>query len=485
MSTQTDNTDNIEIIEKATTEKLTDLIKDAHQFAIEKLDDISDLVIKEYFQTGSDWRFYDDLKEKTLFFTFTPDQETKDNWKKIGFKKLPHLLNFLKKKYDGLEKFDVIFFDQKKPEPYYYVRAPSGLMIIYINLERYLEYGSEINPEINKLKITKYANQIQAEYSKKVPLAFFEKKDPEELSIELKNSYYKVLEDIIEEFEQLPESQKDEISQFFASTKIGIATITKYTELNPDAPEKQLNLFLQVLDKLGEYDIELLLKKILKSKNGKQLINKILKLPLKDQKKIAGKMTEMVKMYYKYEKLENSLRNFKKKIKEHKESPKKNEKDIHAYLAKHYWLLGIEYFDKKIDSDIDPAGNRTNDTKIGNKRPDFIIKKLDSLDKCVVIELEEANDPIFKIDGTLSPKIFDGINQVVDYNVEQRLRGFNSKGIAVIGSLLGMNISTEKKNRLRLLGEHYHNIEILTYEDIIKKSETTLKFWKEEKQETD
>ena len=79
----------------------------------------------------------------------------------------------------------------------------------------------------------------------------------------------------------------------------------------------------------------------------------------------------------------------------------------------------------------------------------------------------------------MSKKVFDGINQAVDYNIEQRLRGFNSKGIAVIGSTMGLKLSSDHKKRLSSLIEHYHNIEILTYDDIIRKAETTLKFWKE------
>lgn len=486
MSTlEKNNSNEKEIVENTSVIKLTEIIKDAHQFAIEKLDDLSNLEIKDYLQMGKEWRFDDDLKEKILFLTFNPTPELRKMWEKIGFKKLSHLLKYLKNNYKGLEKFDIIFFNEPKPEPYYYMKAPSGLLIIYINISKYLEYGNEINPEINKLKITKYAKNIQKEYSKKVPLAFFEKKKPEELTIELKNSYYKVLENILEELENLPDDQVKEVSNFFANTKIGIETIKKYVELNPEAPEKQLKLFLQVVGKLGEHDIELLLKKILKSVNGKKLIKKILELPQKDQTKIANKMNEAIKMVYRYEKLEKSLQNFKKKIKEHKENIKKDEHDIHAFIFKNYWLLGIEYFDRKIRSDIDGNAKRTNDTLIGKKRPDFIIRKLDRLDKCVVIELEEANDKIFKIDGTLAPEIFDGINQTVDYNIEQRLRGFNSRGIAVIGSIHGMELSQDEKNRLKLLGEHYHNIDIFTYEDLIENAETTLSFWKSEQKDTE
>ncbi len=96
----------------------------------------------------------------------------------------------------------------------------------------------------------------------------------------------------------------------------------------------------------------------------------------------------------------------------------------------------------------------------------------------------QDNDRIFKIDGILSKEVFDGINQAVNYNIEQRLRGLNSKGIAVIGSIHGMDLTSDEKNRLKLLGEHYHNVDIFTYEDMIEKSESTLAFWKSEQKDT-
>lgn len=476
---QPDDSNVSEILENTSPELVSDIIKQAHQYVQENLEDISDLEIKIYFPVGQDWRFYDDLKEKILYFSFIPSSETKRVWLDVGFKKLPHLLNFLKKKYKGLEKFDIIFFNQPKSEPYYYMKAPSGLMIFYINIEKYLEYGEEINPEINKLKVTKYAREIQSVFSNKVPIAFFNKTPPHELTAELKNSYYKILENIIGEFENLSPEQQEEVKNFLANTKLGIDTIKKYVKLNPKAPEKQLNLFLQVIDKLGEQDVEILLKAILRSKISKYFIQKIMNLPSKDRSKIVNKMPEMIKMHDRYMGLEKSLKNFRKKISEHVNSSTQNEKDIHKFISKHYWLLGIEYFDSEINSDFDRNGGRTSSTRIGRKHADFIIKKLDGLDKCIVIELEEANDRIFNIDGTLSADVFDGINQAIDYNIEQRLRGFNSKGLAVIGSVQGLTLSEEHKKRLSSLIDHYHNIEILTYEDIIQKAESTLKFWKE------
>jgi len=112
------------------------------------------------------------------------------------------------------------------------------------------------------------------------------------------------------------------------------------------------------------------------------------------------------------------------------------------------------------------------------KKADFIIERIDGLDKCIIIELEEANDPIFTKDGGLSKKVYDGIHQAVDYYIEQKSRNINSKGLAVIGSIIGERLTAKQKRKLTLLKETFHNVEILTYDDIIAKADSTLNFWR-------
>jgi hypothetical protein len=240
----------------------------------------------------------------------------------------------------------------------------------------------------------------------------------------------------------------------------------------------QLKIFLEVIEKLGEEEVGELLNSILKSKVSRLFIKQVSKLPTKEQNKIFKKIPEMSKMLDRYEKLKKSLKEFEKVVREHQNSFKKDEKEIHQLLIKDYWLLGIEYFDKKILSDIDANGKLTGETKIGNrKHADFIIERIDGLDKCVIIEIEEANDRIFNKDGTLSKDVYDGINQAVDYYIEQKSKGFNSKGIAVIGSALGKKFTEAEKEKLILLKETFHNVEVLTYDNIIDKAKNTLHFW--------
>ncbi|MDD5417203.1 MAG: DUF4263 domain-containing protein, partial [Candidatus Aenigmarchaeota archaeon] len=161
----------------------------------------------------------------------------------------------------------------------------------------------------------------------------------------------------------------------------------------------------------------------------------------------------------------------------HKQSKNKNEKEIHQYLVNNFWLLGIEYFDKTINSDIDCNGKKTKETKRGRYAADFIIEKLNGVkDRCLIIELEEANDNLFTKEG-ISYDIFDGIKQAVVYSIKEELHGKFSKGIAVVGSIKGMNLSKKQRKELELLRNHLHKIEIWTYEDIINKAETSLKFF--------
>lgn len=207
----------------------------------------------------------------------------------------------------------------------------------------------------------------------------------------------------------------------------------------------------------------------------------IASLPTDQLQKIIKKLPAMDTMFNRYEKLSKSLKEFEKLIDKHNKSDTDDEAEIHKFLTKHYWLMSIEYFDKERLSDFSESdGVRTNETRLegSRKHPDFIIKKLDRFDKCVVIELEDANDPIFKTNGEFSKKVYDGILQAADYNIEQKFRGLHSKGIAVIGSTKGMHLDKDKKEHFKLLAQEFPHIEILTYDDIIAKARSTLDFWK-------
>jgi hypothetical protein len=41
-----------------------------------------------------------------------------------------------------------------------------------------------------------------------------------------------------------------------------------------------------------------------------------------------------------------------------------------------------------------------------------------------------------------------------------------------------MRLTEGQKNKMRLLKESFHNVDVLTYDEIIEKAESTLRFWK-------
>lgn len=456
------------------------IVKDAPDILGVK-EDYSDLKIMSSFRVGRKWwrNGKSSFEKKEINFAFIPSNEERAKWELDAFPKLSGLLTHLKKKYGHLNAFEVIFFRANKPKSFYFENRLTTT-IVYVNLDSYQKYHSTINPEINQLKISKYYNKIQREYSAKVPIAFFKNESPLSLIEDLRKSNYKVIENIIREYETMGEEEKKDLKTIFEHSKLANDTVEEFKKLTPESPKKQLKLFIKVLDGLTKKEVETLLDRFLKSKASRKLFSAIENLPLKDKTRISRNLPDMVRMHEHYEQLEKSLKEFKKKIKEHVESDKKDEKDIHRLLAKDYWLLGIEYFGREIRTDIDVEGKRTGDTTIGRKRADFIIlQRLDGIDTCVVIEIEEANDKIFNLDGTISEEVYDGIVQAVDYTLEQKFRDIHSKGLAIIGTLKASNLSPEEKKRLHLLSESFPNVEVLTYDQIIDKAESTLRFWKQ------
>ncbi|XHH09549.1 MAG: Shedu anti-phage system protein SduA domain-containing protein [Candidatus Bathyarchaeia archaeon] len=433
----------------------------------------------ETFCCGKNWRtFYKPLSQKEIVFKFKPTDDEKTYWQADGFPKLKHLLTFLKRVNKGLDKFEIAFFRGEFEHPYY-KETKNGLNFYSVNIDKYIEFSKEVNTVISELKIAQYSRKVWYEYSKKVPEKFMNGEPLESLIIELKNSHYALLEELIKGFDKMNVSQRTELKKVIEHSQVGTEIINEYRALKPDAPKIQLKTFIQVVEKLGEDEVSELLNAILKSKASRYLVKHISELPSKEQNKIVRKIPEMRIMMERHDKLKKSLSEFKRVVKEHKDSLTKDEMAIHKLLTKDYWLLGIEYFDKEIHSDITADGKRTGETYITKrKHADFVIKRMDGTsDTCTIIELEEVNDAIFNKDGTISREVYDGITQAVDYYIEHRSKNFKSKGMAVIGTTQGMRLTSEQKEKLRLLKETFHNIEVLTYDDIINQAENTIRFW--------
>lgn len=439
------------------------------------------LEIKDQFLTGKKyWNESPTLKTKEIIFLFTPSSNQKQEWMNSGITRLRTLLQFLAKKYDGLDNFDLIFYRNQLPKSFY-LRTINGITKVYVDFNAFQNYTEEISKAIKNLKVSKYYWKVRSYFQKKVLTSFFENESAQSLIDELKNSYYGIIEEILNEYENMPENQeKKDLRSIVMQSKLGRDTVEETSKLIPESPEKQLMLFLPVIKDLPLKEFEILLNNLLKSNKSSEFLKYVTNLPQDQLQKIIKKLPAMDTMFTRYEKLSKSLEEFKKLIIKHNTSKTNNESEIHQFLTKHYWLMGIEYFEKRRLSDFNLDGNRVNETTLegSRKHPDFIISRLDAFDKCVVIELEDSNDKIFKINGEFSKKVYDGIFQASDYNIEQKFRNLHSKGIAVIGSIQGMDLTEDNKKRFKLLLQEFPNIEILTYDQIIEKAKSTLDFWK-------
>ena len=130
-----------------------------------------------------------------------------------------------------------------------------------------MEYHSVINPEINNLKISKYFRRIKLEYSKKVVIAFFKNKPPSSLIEDLRKSNYKMIENIIREYESMDENEKQDLKTVFEHSRLANDTIEEFKNLKPDSPKKQLKLFMKVLEELTSTEIEILLEGVIEIKD--------------------------------------------------------------------------------------------------------------------------------------------------------------------------------------------------------------------------
>jgi hypothetical protein len=461
--------------------------------------DTSKIKILRKFRIRKKYGFSARFKEKDICLAYDVHPDTLTKWELSGFWKCQRLLTYLEHKHKKLDNFELILFECEEAENFYEIRK-DGVINIYLNYPKFVKYCRHIDKFLRKLKVIEYSDELRSLINEKIARGFFENVPIEILEREVETTNFKLIEKILSEFDNLSDEEKKKLLEKLEHSEMGSKIIepivNKYKNLDPNAPEIQLKLFIGTIDRLGSESTKELLQAIVKSKISTPFIRDILKslesepklyhlfvdwLPkLSLSKKIAllSKLPDMVKLYDRFRKLKRSRDEFKRRIEEEVADTVQKEKEIHQFLIDNYWLLGIEYFNKRLLSDIDETGQRTEETRMGRLRPDIIIESIDGEeDLFKLIELEAINDKIFNDDGTLSPKVFDGINQVIRYVIETRIEGKYSKGIAVIGSTSGMNLDEKQKTRLILLEESFHNVEIWTYEDILRKANSTIAFF--------
>lgn len=438
--------------------------------------DPTQLKILQSFKIKKKYFFAHRYWDKDIFLAYDVDKEIITGWKSTGFKKSNNLLKFLETKYGGLDKFKIILFDEKDSDEFYEISQKDEVSV-YVNFPKFNLYCKSIAKFLNDLKLSKLNSELQTFFGTRTVESFFNKIPSERLKNQINTTHFRIIDKLLIEFDKLPEEEKKIFAEKLEHLDIGTKIIEKYKNLNPEAPEVQLKLFMKVFDKLGEESFSELMRKILSVDNFANFIKEIKKLNVEDQAKLVSNVPLAARLINLHEVLNSSLEEFKIEIKKRKESQKKDEYGIHSFLVKHYWLLGIEYFDKVISTSINEFGKKINETKFYgfDAIPDFTIKMINGdEDECVVIELEAVNDMIFKKNGNLSKEVFDGINQAMTYVILKRVEKKHAVGMAVIGS--HRELSEKHREQINLLRDMYPLVEILTYEDIIKNAETIIKF---------
>lgn len=144
----------------------------------------------------------------------------------------------------------------------------------------------------------------------------------------------------------------------------------------------------------------------------------------------------------------------------------KKEGELQKFLSLNPWLLGLEY-ENSDPQKIAPA-----------QRYDFYVEKYDGF--ADIIEIKQVNQAIFDKEGRITKPFADAIQQLINYIDDALYYGDNKrlseqmkfsflkpKGILIIGR-------NENKERLKNLQFYFHNIEILTYEDVLARAKNII-----------
>jgi len=210
-------------------------------------------------------------------------------------------------------------------------------------------------------------------------------------------------------------------------------------------------------------------------KNGRIITEKIVEKQVSEEierlKRDKLRMKKTIQAYAKlikeYRKIklpdyQEDIRKFENLIKK-----SEKEKDLQKFLAKHLWLLGLEYENSKPQK-IAPA-----------QRYDFYIEKYDGY--ADIVEIKKSSDLLFDKQGKITQVFSKAIQQLIDYIDDALYYGdikrlskkldFNflkPKGILIIGR------KPSDFERLKNLVYYFHNIEILTYDDVLERGKTIL-----------
>ena len=112
--------------------------------------DESDVV--DTINVGSLWGDrYTDLQKKPIMFTYHLTNDEREKYEQTGFARLPNLTTYLKKKFGGLDNFDLIFFkDFENNEDSIIIQETSKPAKVFIDIIEFQKYNKTIQPLINK-----------------------------------------------------------------------------------------------------------------------------------------------------------------------------------------------------------------------------------------------------------------------------------------------------------------------------------------------
>lgn len=144
----------------------------------------------------------------------------------------------------------------------------------------------------------------------------------------------------------------------------------------------------------------------------------------------------------------------------------KREDELQEFLVANPWLLGAEYEYSKPQK-IAPRA-----------RYDFYVERYDGF--ADIIEIKKSNDALFDPKGRLSKKTGAAIQQLIEYvddammtgDSKRQSRKFEFNFLKPKGTLIFGRSTKGSKEKLEILNSYFHNIEILTYDDILKRGQT-------------
>lgn len=150
----------------------------------------------------------------------------------------------------------------------------------------------------------------------------------------------------------------------------------------------------------------------------------------------------------------------------------KNEVDINKFLSKNLWMFNNEYVFFSKDNKINSKNILDLVPKTFEGYIDIIELKLPSVK---IINYDKSHNNYYP-----SAELTKAIAQCMNYILEMEKLTINKpnflkpKATIIIGS--AENLSIEETNFLRLLNSSYHNIKILTYQQLLENARNSLNF---------